>query len=197
MKIKFLQVFNGDSIWISFTENGINRNILIDGGTSTTYTYTDKNKKSRDGALKLLIESLKEKGEILDLVILTHIDDDHIDGFLKWFGKDKEAIDYIKEVWFNSGRTIKKYLNDVNSEVDSIKFKEATTLTSVQQGIDFENYIRDNGVWDEKVIAQKDVVNWSNISFKILSPSKEKLEKLLKEWHKKNPESVLDTAKKN
>ena len=142
MKIKFLQAFNGDSIWISFTENGINRNILIDGGTSTTYTYTDKNKKSRDGALKLLIESLKEKGEILDLVILTHIDDDHIDGFLKWFGKDKEAIDYIKEVWFNSGRTIKKYLNDVNSEVDSIKFKEATTLTSVQQGIDFEKFNR-------------------------------------------------------
>lgn len=32
----------------------------------------------------------------MDLVILTHIDDDHIDGFLKWFGKDKEAIRYVK-----------------------------------------------------------------------------------------------------
>ncbi|WP_333888667.1 ComEC/Rec2 family competence protein [Sphingobacterium siyangense] len=196
MKIKFLQAFHGDSIWISFTENGINRNILIDGGPSTTYTYTDKNKKTKNGALKLLVDSLKEKGETLDLVILTHIDDDHIDGFLKWFGKDKDAIRHIKEVWFNSGRTIKKYLNDTDSEVGSVKFKETTTLTSVQQGIDFENYIRDNGVWDEKVIAQQDMAEWSNISFKILSPGREKLEKLLKEWHKKRPESVLDTSQK-
>lgn len=195
MKIHFLQAFNGDSIWISFTYIGVNKNILIDGGTSTTYSYTDKNKKHKDGALKLLVESLKEKNETLDLVILTHIDDDHIDGFLKWFGKDKEAIQHIKEIWFNSGRTIKKYLNDFNSEVDSLKFKESTTLTSVKQGVDFENYIRDNGIWDEKVIAQKDVPNWNNISFKILSPGKEKLEKLLKEWNKKKPESLLDTSK--
>jgi beta-lactamase superfamily II metal-dependent hydrolase len=196
MKIKFLQAFKGDSIWISFTENEVNKNILIDGGPSTTHTYTDKNKKPKDGELKLLIEFLKEEKENLDLVILTHIDDDHIDGFLKWFGKDKEAIQHIKEIWFNSGRTIKKYLNDVNSEIDSLKFKETTTLTSVKQGVDFENYIRDNGVWDEKIIVQKDVINWNNIFFQVLSPGKEKLEKLLKEWNKKKPESLLDTSRK-
>lgn len=196
MQIKFLQAFNGDCIWISFTQSGFTKNILIDGGTSTTYSYTDKNKKPKDGALKLLVESLKEKKQILDLVILTHIDDDHIDGFLKWFGKDKDAIQYIQEVWFNAGRTIKKYLNDVNSQVDSLKFKETTTLTSVKQGVDFENYIRDSGVWDERIIAQKDILNWNNVSFQILSPGKEKLEKLLKEWHKKKPESLLNTSRK-
>lgn len=197
MEIKFLHAFNGDCIWIAFEENGANRNILIDGGTSTTYSYTDKNKKPKDGALKILIESLKAQNELLDLIILTHIDDDHIDGFLKWFRKDKEAIKHIKEVWFNSGRTIKKYLNDINSEVDSLKFKENTTLTSVPQGVDFENYIRDNQVWDEKVIAQKNILNWNNISFQILSPGKNKLEKLLKEWNKKKPESLLDTSRKS
>lgn len=196
MKIKFLQAFNGDSIWISYADDGGNKNILIDGGTSATYSYTDKNKKYKDGALKLLVESIKEKKEILDLVILTHIDDDHIDGFLKWFGKDKDAIQHIKEVWFNSGRAIKKYLNDVNSEVDYVKFKETTTLTSVKQGVDFENYIRDRGVWNEKIIAQKDILNWNNITFQILSPGTEKLEKLLKEWHKKKPESLLNTSRK-
>lgn len=196
MKIKFLQAFNGDSIWISLIDREVNKNILIDGGTSTTYSYTDKNKKYKNGALKILIDSLKEKKEILDLDILTHIDDDHIDGFLKWFGKDKEAIQYIKEVWFNSGRTIKKYLNDVNSEVDSIKYNENTTMTSVKQGVDFENYIRNNGVWDERVIVQKDILDWNNISFQTLSPSKEKLVKLLKEWNVKKPESLLDTSRK-
>ncbi|CAI9679591.1 MBL fold metallo-hydrolase [Elizabethkingia anophelis] len=197
MKIQFLQAFNGDSIWISFTDNGVKKNILIDGGTSTTYSYTDKNKKYKDGDLKLLIESLKEKGEILDLVILTHIDDDHIDGFLKWFGKDKEAIRYVKRIWFNSGRAIKRYLNRVHKEVTSLKFKENTTLTSVNQGVDFENYIRDKGVWDEEIIVQDNKLDLLNrIFFQILSPGDEKLEKLLKEWHKKRPESLLDTSRK-
>ncbi|RNA61466.1 MBL fold metallo-hydrolase [Chryseobacterium nematophagum] len=183
MKIQFLQSFNDDSIWISLIDNGFNKNILIDGGTSTTYSYTDKNKKLKGGALKLLIKFLKEKN--LDLVILTHIDDDHIGGFLKWFGKDKEAIKHIKEVWFNSGRTIKKYLNDINSNVDSLKFKENTTLTSIPQRVEFENYIRYNQVWNEKVVVQKDVLNWNNIFFQILPPGKDKLEKLLRDGIKR------------
>lgn len=196
MEIKFLQAFNGDCIWITFVENGTNKNILIDGGTSTTYSFLDKHKKPKDGKLKILIETLKRNAEILDLVILTHIDDDHIDGFLKWFGRDENAIQYIKEIWFNSGRTIKKYFSDSDSEIESLKFKKQTTMTSVTQGVDFENFIRENGVWDEKIVKQKDIINWNNISFQILSPSNKQLEKLLKEWKKKS-DLLLDTAKKN
>lgn len=40
MNINFLQAFNGDAIWISFIENDIPRNILIDGGTGNTYKST-------------------------------------------------------------------------------------------------------------------------------------------------------------
>ena len=113
MKIKFLQAFNGDSIWISYTKGEEHVNILIDGGTSTTYSYKDKKDgKIKPGDLKVIIEELKSKNQKLDLVILTHIDDDHIDGFLKWFSNDELAIQSIKEVWFNSGKTIKTYLNN-------------------------------------------------------------------------------------
>jgi len=197
MNIKFLKAFNGDSIWISFLEKGIPKNILIDGGTSTTYTFKDKkNGKIRSGDLQILIEFLKAKNEKLDLVILTHIDDDHIDGFLKWFSKAETAIHNIKEIWFNSGKIIKKFLNDTESQIESLKFKEETTLTSVRQGVDFENYIRDKEIWIERVIKRGDIINWNGISFQILSPGKEKLEKLLKEWKKKVPESLLDTSRK-
>lgn len=199
MQIKFLQAFNGDSIWISFKNGeGLQKNILIDGGTSTTYSYKDKKDgKIKSGVLKTLIELLKAKNEKLDLVILTHIDDDHIDGFLKWFSKDEAAIQHIKEIWFNSGRTIKEYLNDTTSKIEPLKFKEKTTLTSVKQGVDFENYIREKEVWGERVIKQGDIIDWNGISFQMLSPGKEKLEKLLKEWKKKAPESLLDTSQKD
>lgn len=196
MKIKFLQAFNGDSIWISYIKGEEHVNILIDGGTSTTYSYKDKKDgKIKPGDLKVIIEELKTKNQKLDLVILTHIDDDHIDGFLKWFSNDELAIQSIKEVWFNSGRTIKTYLNNFESEIESLKFKEKTSLTSVKQGVNFENYIKDKGVWDEKTISQGDVINWDIVSFQILSPSKEKLKKLLKEWKNKVVES-LDTSRK-
>lgn len=198
MKVKILQAFNGDCIWISFLNNGKPKNILIDGGASTTYSYKDKKDgKIKAGDLKTLIGFLKSKNEKLDLVILTHIDDDHIDGFLKWFSKDEKAIQNIKEIWFNSGRTIKKYLKDTTSKIESLKFKEKTTLTSVTQGVDFENYIREKNIWDEKVIKQGDLINWNGVSFQILSPGREKLEKLLKEWEKKAPKSLIDTSRKD
>lgn len=44
-------------------------------------------------------------------------------------------------------------------------------------------------------IKQGDVINWNIVSFQILSPDKEKMEKLLKEWKNKAAES-LDTSRK-
>ena len=64
MKIKFLQAFNGDSIWINLKENNESLNILIDGGTSTTYSYkSKKDGKIKDGDLKKLITLLRDKKE--------------------------------------------------------------------------------------------------------------------------------------
>lgn len=198
MQINFLEARNGDSIWISLVQDGEPINILIDGGTSTTYSYKDKiTGKTKAGELQEVIETLKTNNQKLDLVILTHIDDDHIDGLLKWFGNDPTAITYINEIWFNAGRTIKVFLNNMETVVDSVKFKEKTTLTSVRQGTDFENYIRDKNVWDERVIKQGDEIKWRGLIFQILSPSKKKLEKLLEEWHKKAPDSLEDTSRKD
>ncbi|WP_459211986.1 ComEC/Rec2 family competence protein [Aquimarina rhabdastrellae] len=198
MVIKFLQAFNGDSIWINLKENNQSLNILIDGGTSTTYSYkSKKDGKIKDGDLKKLITLLRDKKEKLDLVILTHIDDDHIDGFLKWFSKDQYAINCIKEVWFNSGKNIKKYLNDQKSKIDALKFKEKSTLTSVKQGVNFEKYIKDKGVWNGRIFKQEDIIPWNNITFRVLSPNDSKLNKLLEKWEEKAPDSLLDTSRKN
>ncbi|ESU28724.1 hypothetical protein FLJC2902T_13160 [Flavobacterium limnosediminis JC2902] len=197
MNINILKANNGDSIHISYADDiGKMKNILIDGGTSTTYTFKNKiTGKINDGDLKKTIEGIRPNK--IDLLILTHIDDDHIDGFLKWFSKDKDAIESINEVWFNSGNSIKKILKNKEAVVDSIKFKEKTTLTSVKQGNDFEQYIKEKGVWDEKIIKKGDELIWDSLSFKILSPGNEKLGKLLKEWKSKSPESLFDTSRKN
>ncbi len=181
MKIKFIKANNGDSILLSFKdEDNINRNILIDGGTSKTYYGSGKT-----GELFQVIEDIKEKSEKVDLLILTHIDSDHIGGLKKWFEMDKNAFDIIQKVWFNSGRSIANYFKeDENKElVDELNIFESPQ-TSVSQAIVFEDYIERFNVWDKSVIKEGIRVSQSGVKIELLTPNDDTLYRLLKEYKK-------------
>lgn len=92
MEFKLLQANNGDAIHLR-TKDEKERfyNILIDGGTGETYSYKNKKGKSEPGELKQLIEYIKSQNEFIDLLILTHVDDDHIGGILRCFGQDADV----------------------------------------------------------------------------------------------------------
>lgn len=182
MKIKFLKAFNGDAIWISFENDGVQKNVIIDGGIGKTYIDSSK----RKGELFDVIESIKEKGEFVDLLVLTHFDDDHIGGILKWLDKDQNASTLIKKVWFNSGKEIaNKFEIAENHELDiQIQGSAEVFQTSPAQGINFEKYLKDNYLWEGMIIEQGEVYELLGLTFKILSPNKDKLAKLLKLYRK-------------
>jgi hypothetical protein len=74
------------------------KNILIDMGYKTTY---------KDYILNRLI-AIRNEGQCIDLLIITHIDEDHIQGAIEFF-KDNGRADMpelieVKEVWHNSFR---------------------------------------------------------------------------------------------
>lgn len=177
MKIKFLKAFNGDSIWISFLENNNPRNILIDGGIGRTY----RDQFKRPGELFQTIEEIKELGQNIDLLILTHFDDDHIGGILRWLNNDELAPTLIKNVWFNSGREIVKMLGLKEFKNIDIEIKEGEDdfYTSTKDGIKFEDYLTVNKLWDGKIIKQGEEKVIFGLKFKILSPSEEKLKDLV------------------
>jgi beta-lactamase superfamily II metal-dependent hydrolase len=182
MKIKFLKAFNGDSILISFLEKEIPRNILIDGGIGDTYKTTSNVK----GDLYEVIEKIREEKQFIDLLVLTHFDDDHIGGILRWLNKDKEAVSLIKKVWFNSGKEIaKKFKSKENKDLDIEIAEEIGDFhTSPKQGIKFEKYLRDNHLWEGKIIDQGLTCDLFGLKFKILSPNDDKLDKLLMLYEK-------------
>lgn len=96
INISLLQASYGDSIFIS--KNGYN--ILIDGGIAQTYQdFHDR--RNPDKPLKLLIDDLKRKEQHIDLLIVTHIDDDHIGGIKEWFEYDYPDDDFVREIWMN------------------------------------------------------------------------------------------------
>jgi len=82
IKFDFLKANSGESIIVS-TEN---TNIIIDGGTARTY--------------KQELKSKVKKMDILDLVIVTHRDDNHAGGLWKLI-EDNIDREKIKEIWFN------------------------------------------------------------------------------------------------
>ena len=182
MKIKFLKAFNGDSIWISFLENENPRNIIIDGGIGDTY----ESKLRRKGELFDVIDYIQDSGQSIDLLILTHFDDDHIGGLLRWMNKDKKASKLIKKVWFNSGKEIAKELEmEENADLNiDIKEDEDDFYTSTKQGIKFEEYLLKNHLWDSKIIKQGAEIGHCGVKFKILSPNMEKLKSLLERYKK-------------
>ena len=77
IKFEFFEASYGDSILIS-TEN---TNILIDGGLSKTY--------KRILAKTKTLKSKLRKVSNLDLVVLTHIDNDHICGLIELVRDDE------------------------------------------------------------------------------------------------------------
>jgi beta-lactamase superfamily II metal-dependent hydrolase len=198
MKIKILQAFNGDSILITLQdEEGKNRNILIDGGTPNTYEYKDRlTGKIKAGDLQLIVQNLKQNNEKIDLLILTHIDEDHIGGILRLFEEDPNAPNSIGKIWFNSGRLISEYFKEEEIKENLLKLQILkSTDTSIRQGVIFEDFIDKHNLWDRKIIKDKEEFNEFGISFKILSPSIDTLKSLLKKWEKERPDTL--TSKSN
>ncbi|WP_046206053.1 MBL fold metallo-hydrolase [Acinetobacter radioresistens] len=92
----------GDCLLFQFENNdGVFRHILVDGGNRTKIEFN----KLR----KTILEILKEGDDgNIDLLVVTHSDDDHISGVLKILADD-ELNQKIKKIWFNSEKSISDY----------------------------------------------------------------------------------------
>jgi|TARA_R110002074_G_scaffold106578_1_gene230155 beta-lactamase superfamily II metal-dependent hydrolase len=195
MNIKFLQAYNGDSILISFNDiDGIMRNVLIDGGMSSTYFDTTLNKY---GALKEEIEVIRGKNQQIDLLILSHIDNDHIEGLLKWFSIDEKAHELIDKVWFNSGKIISKLFNEKeNKDLNVSLVDKKNILTGVIEGLEFEKYLLKNKIWDKEIIQKGNKIEFFNVTINVLTPTELQLKKLVKEYKRKTGDTMFTGGKK-
>ena len=191
MDVKFLEANHGDCILISFNYDGLKRNILVDSGVSKTYEYIISG-RPKDGALKKLFIELKDNGEFIDLLVITHVDDDHIGGILKYFSSTDFDSNMIKKVWFNSGQLINEYFQENDENKNEQELDEFdNTNTSINQGVTFETKLESNEIWDRKLIkSSDDELDEIGVKFKILSPNDEKLKKLLVKWEKESHSSL-------
>lgn len=194
MTIKLLKAYNGDAIAISFLDNeGKPRNIFVDGGREATYF----DRVRRNGPLKKVIDDIKKRKEIIDLIILSHIDNDHIEGFLKWFEQDKKAPQFINEVWFNSNEAIANFLKKPkNEDLELFIADGSNILTGVDEGIEFQEFLKKHNLNLNTIV--KKGLEWESFGLKvnILTPMHKQLEDLLELYQEKTGD-VKYTAVRN
>jgi beta-lactamase superfamily II metal-dependent hydrolase len=88
-RITMLPALEGDCLWIEYGESAKPYRILIDGGPI-----------GAEPALRVKIESLPEDQRRFELVVVTHIDSDHIAGIVKLLANPPKGL-FVRECWFN------------------------------------------------------------------------------------------------
>jgi hypothetical protein len=99
LRIEMLPARNGDALWIEYGDAESPRRIIVDGGTEGSF---------EDG-LHARIESLPEDERRFELLVVTHVDSDHIAGVLELVRDEALGATY-GDVWFNAWRHLPETL---------------------------------------------------------------------------------------
>ncbi|MCI9258718.1 MAG: MBL fold metallo-hydrolase [Romboutsia sp.] len=209
MIIEMFPAENGDAFLVRL-DNG--ENILIDMGYNETYNKFIKNR---------LID-LKNENQCINLLVITHIDEDHIEGAIEFFRENgyanKPNIIEVKEIWYNSYRHLQfnkekvsqisrfekrkleeiKLTNSSNSrniidESVSISAKQGSTLAGYLYGFGYVD-TRWNTSFNYKAINldTNNILEFEDMKLHILSPNTRKLKKLADLWINKLVEIDID-----
>ena len=170
--LEVLKAGCGDCIFVSIIDGEEIFRILIDGGVPATYLDL-KLGFPLPGNLKVKLDELKSSGGHIDLLVITHIDDDHIGGLLNWFMYNCPNRYFVREIWFNDNISVPSAQSTNNSKESAIDFK----CLLDRKGIPYKNLIVQNN---------KYVYKWGTIS--ILSPNAK--------YHNKISNLLQDTLNK-
>lgn len=189
-KIHILPAKAGDCFLIEFNNNEC---ILIDTGFKETYY----------NYLKPLLIELKKIGKKITLLVITHIDKDHIGGAKRLLEENGDYnnpnIIKIENIWFNGFKNLvfqKKLSNNINqrqlkkmriikayNEMDSFdednNYVSANDLKSFEYICNKLNYPI-NIQFIDNIVVQTENIKMGNAIIDVISPSKLKIERYTK-----------------
>jgi len=93
-RIEMLPAKQGDSLWIEYGKNGIERRILIDSGPLSAYNVLEEK-----------LNKLPDGDKRVELVVISHVDTDHIEGIIRLLAQKRNRWPFEPEdIWFNGWR---------------------------------------------------------------------------------------------
>ena len=178
LNIKVLKALNGDSIIISYGDDRLHY-IPVDGGRGKLCFHQ----------LCKFIDEIKEKKGKIDLLVLTHIDSDHIDGILRLFSNQDFDFSIIEQMWFNFGERLFNSLQ-IDGLYKKINLYERDTKISWRQGEDLEEILQRTGIIRKLPIVSPGCHFVGGAKLTVLSPNVE----ILKEFADKDDEECARTT---
>lgn len=109
VSIKCLKAEHGDAFIITVAQGDELHYIVVDGGPSSKFCIEE------------VVDELKAI-PFVDLMILTHFDDDHIAGLLAYWEAYKDTTLPVKEIWANCSKEIRVHTSS------DISYSQANTL---------------------------------------------------------------------
>lgn len=170
MRVEMLPALHGDCLLVEWGDARRARRMLIDGGPIGAY-----------GALAQRLDALPAGDRRFELMVLSHVDTDHIDGLVRLLANPRPWPFTVKDVWFNGWRHL----------------EAAHGLLGGKQGEYFSALLArrlDDGAWNgafdgEAVVVLEDQPLPERklpggMTLTLLSPTPAKLVKMREAWRK-------------
>lgn len=211
LTLRIVQAKFGDCLIIEYGDKKNRKYMLIDGGPGGVYT----------GSLRDELVKIKDNGGQIDLMVLSHIDGDHIVGLLDLLEElkqnaadEEEPVIKIKELWINSfsqtisrGNNLTKALQNMFKSVNNVASTMPSSNLAIQSVLQGDTLRRSamllnipiNQLSNNEIISCETIsecIPIDNLKLTIVGPNKQNLEKLQKEWTewiKKNEAKVMTT----
>lgn len=183
-RITMLDSAEGDCFFLEFCFDSMDYTILMDTGPGKCWSTS----------LKPLLDQLIAKKEKINVLVITHIDNDHIGGAIRLF-QSEEYSGLVEEVWFNG---LKQVLNtDAVSSVSDNQaayrriifqhrhndFSDATHPISAKQALSLSNMLEGLGKTSKRITCDTPpVIQTDNFRIDFLLPTANQLTALQKHF---------------
>jgi beta-lactamase superfamily II metal-dependent hydrolase len=176
--IEMMPARKGDSLWIEYGDPAQPHRALIDGGTSGTYQN-----------LRAKVAGLPAKERRLEVLVITHVDDDHIAGILGLLDDTELGLE-IRDLWFNGYRHLPKAPLESLGPVQGEKLTSQILRNGISWNNDFDGLavaLDDDGLPITKALP-------GSMSITVLSPGRAELATLKPVWAAAVRAAGLDPA---
>lgn len=97
LRIEMLPALHGDCLLVAWGDGRRTRRMLVDGGPIGAF-----------GKLQARLDALPAGDRRFELMVLSHVDTDHIDGLVRLFAQPQPWPFVVKDVWFNGWRHLEQ-----------------------------------------------------------------------------------------
>lgn len=169
-RLTMLPANEGDCLILSYgREEGDLAHVVIDGGRKASWP-----------GLKRALMKIAHRGESIELLVLSHIDADHIDGLVAMI-EDPDLPLRPKELWYNGFDQLTNLVAPGTLQPFGFKAADAYSKALAKAGWPINTRFGGKPI----MVGNAPVaVNLGDLRLQFLSPDFAKLDRLRKEWRK-------------